>query len=59
MEDVSLVIDQDILIVSIFNLKNVADERVSCKALAEGVLGLFEVLRSRVTTAKLIDKELV
>ena len=59
MDNVSLVIDQDVLIVSIFDLEDIADEGVSCKTLAEGILGLFEVLRSWVASAKLIYEELV
>ena len=43
MHDVTLSINHDILIVSILNLKNILDEGVCCKTLAEFLLGLLEL----------------
>ena len=45
MNDMSLLVDKQILVVSILNLKHVADERVRRQTRAEVVLGSLQSLR--------------
>ena len=44
VDNVTLVVDQDVLVVSVFYLKNIANERVGCQTLTECILSFLEVL---------------
>ena len=55
----TLVIDEDVLVMPIFNLQDVAGKRVGSQALAEGVLSFLEVLRLWIASAKLVHEVLV
>ena len=57
MNYVALVVNQNVLVVSIFYLKNIAHERVGCKTLIECVLGFLEVLRSCVSASEPVYEE--
>ena len=42
MDQVSFSIDKNVCVVSIFNLKNVADKRVSCQGVTKVLIRTFE-----------------
>ena len=56
---VALIVDEDILIVSVLDLKDIADQGVRCEALAESTLRFFEIFRLGISSAKFIDEELI
>jgi len=43
MHDVALYVNQDVSVVSIFDLQDVADQRVGCKGAAEVFLSFLEL----------------
>ena len=55
----ALSINQNVLIVPVLDLEDVAGERVGSQALAEGVLGALKSLALGVATAEFVYKELV
>jgi len=57
MYDVSLLVDHDVAIVPVFDLEDVADQRVGCHALDEIGTGLEEPDKERFNKHKVLIRE--
>jgi hypothetical protein len=50
---VTLTIDQDIGVVSVFDLQRIANQRIGCKRIAKVFIGFLESLASSLSVIKL------
>ena len=59
MDYVPLIVDQDILVMPVLNLEDVAYKRIRSQTLAKRILGLLEILGFRIAPSKFVDEILV
>ena len=59
VDDVAMRINEEVLVVPVFDLEDIACERVSGETSAEGTLGLLVRLRFRIAFAEVVHKVVI